>query len=175
MAAPRHGRHAADPMPSTQPPPPAPRYCSKTLAAWLTVVLGALGAHRLYLYGRHDRLAWAWPLPSLLGLWGVLRLRALGQDDRLAWLLIPLLGLMLSLAMLTAIVYALTPDEQWDARHNPGQPVRATGWGPVLAAIVALMLGGAALMGTVAYGGQKFFEWQLAKPVAADQLRSWMG
>ena len=42
----------------------------------------------------------------------MLRLRALGQDDRLAWLLIPLLGLMLSLAMLTAIVYALTPDEQ---------------------------------------------------------------
>jgi hypothetical protein len=162
-------------MPPTPSPPPARRYRSKTLAAWLTVVLGALGAHRLYLYGRRDRLAWAWPLPSLLGLWGVLRLRALGQDDRLAWLLIPLLGLMLSLAMLTAIVYALTPDERWDARHNPGQPGRTTGWGPVLAAIVALMLGGAALMGTIAYGGQKFFEWQLAPPVAGVQSSRSMG
>lgn len=137
------------------------RYRSKTLAAWLTLALGVLGVHRLYLYGMRDRLFWAYPLPTLLGLLGVQRLRALGQDDRLAWLLIPLLGLMLSLAMLTAIVYALTPDERWDARHNPGQPVHGTGWGPVLAAIVALLLGGAVLMGTIAYGGQKFFEWQL--------------
>jgi len=136
-------------------------YRSKTVAAWLTLAVGALGLHRLYLYGTRDRLVWAYPLPALLGLVGVHRLRTLGQDDRLAWLLIPLLGLMLSLAMLTAIVYALTPDETWDRRHNPGQPVRGTGWGPVLAAIVALLLGGAVLMGTIAYGGQKFFEWQL--------------
>lgn len=137
------------------------RYRSKTLAAWLTLALGALGLHRLYLYGRRDRLFWAYPPPTLLGLLGVQRLRVLGQDDRLAWVLIPLLGLMLSLAMLTAIVYALTPDETWDARHNPGRPGHGTGWGPVLAAIAALLLGGAVLMGTIAYGGQRFFEWQL--------------
>ena len=58
------------------------RYRSKTLAAWLTLALGALGLHRLYLYGRRDRLFWAYPLPTLLGLVGVQRLRALGQDDR---------------------------------------------------------------------------------------------
>ena len=160
------------------PPPQAQahptRYRSKTVAAWLTLALGALGAHRLYLHGARDRLAWAYPLPTLLGLAGVQRLRALGQDDRLAWLLIPLLGLMLSLAMLTAIVYALTPDEKWDARHNPGQPVHATGWGAVLAAILALLLGGAVLMGTVAYGGQRFFEWQLSQPVSGLQFRSWI-
>ena len=106
---------------------------------------------------------------------GVQRLRALGQDDRLAWLLIPLLGLMLSLAMLTAIVYGLTPDEKWDARHNPGQPGRATGWGPVLAAILALLLGGAVLMGTIAFGGQSFFEWQLSEPVSQRQVKAWIG
>jgi len=148
------------------------RYRSKTLAAWLTLALGALGLHRLYLYGMRDRLFWAHPLPTLLGLLGVQRLRMLGQDDRLAWLLIPLLGLMLSLAMLTAIVYALTPDEKWDARHNPGQPVHGTGWGPVLAAIVALLLGGAVLIGTIAYGGQKFFEWQLEAEARAGGLHS---
>lgn len=150
-------------------------YRSKTVAAWLTLAVGALGLHRLYLYGARDRLVWAYPLPALLGLVGVHRLRTLGQDDRLAWLLIPLLGLMLSLAMLTAIVYALTPDEKWDARHNPGQPGRATGWGPVLAAILALLLGGAALMGTIAYGGQRFFEWQLNEPVSHRQVRAWIG
>ncbi|MDO8419650.1 MAG: hypothetical protein Q7S90_06395 [Rubrivivax sp.] len=150
-------------------------YRSKTLAAWLTLALGALGLHRLYLYGRRDRLVWAYPLPTLLGGVGVQRLRSLGQDDRLAWLLIPLLGLMLTIAMLTTIVYALTPDEKWDDRHNPGQPGRATAWGPVLAAILALLLGGAVLMGTIAYGGQKFFEWQLDAAVASRQIKGWMG
>lgn len=138
---------------------PAP-YRSKTLAAWLALLLGALGMHRLYLYGRRDIWAWLHPLPTLAGLVGVVRIRNLGQDDHLAWLLAPLLGLMIAAATLSALVYALTPDEKWDARHNPGQPSRSTAWGPVFAAIAALMLGGVALMGAVAYGGQKFFEYQ---------------
>jgi hypothetical protein len=101
-----------------------------------------------------------------MGLVGVARMRNLGQDDALAWLLIPVLGLMISAAMFTAIVYALTPDEKWDARHNPGCKGKATGWGPVLAAIAALLVGGAVLMGTMAFGGQRFFEWQLAPDAA---------
>lgn len=136
-------------------------YRSKTVAAWLALLLGTLGLHRMYLHGLGDRWAWLHPLPTAAGLLGVARLDTYGQDDRLAWMLVPLLGLMISVATLTAIVYALTPDSKWDGRHNPGHPGVATGWGPVLAAIAALLLGGAALMGTVAYGGQKFFEWQL--------------
>lgn len=136
-------------------------YRSKTVAAWLALLLGTLGAHRLYLYGPRDRLAWLYPLPTLLGLAGVLRMRNLGQDDAWAPLLIPLLGLSISAAMLAGIVLALTPDEKWDTRHNPGRAGAATGWGPVLAAIAGLMVGGAVLMGTIAFSGQKFFEWQL--------------
>jgi TM2 domain len=142
-------------------PNPGARYRSKTLAAWLALLLGTLGAHRFYLHGWRDRLGWLHLPPTLAGLHGVLRLRDLGQDDRLAWLLVPLLGLMISAAMITGIVHALTPDETWDAHHNPGQPVTATGWGPVLAAIFGLMVGGAVLTGTIAYSGQMFFEWQL--------------
>ena len=141
-----------------------PRYRSKTVAAWLAIMLGTLGLHRHYLHGVGDRLAWLHPLPTALGLIGVLRMRSLGQDDRLAWLLIPLLGLMISVAMLTAIVYALTPDEKWDARHNPGHAIVATAWGAVLAAIAGLLVGGTVLMGTIAFSGQKFFEWQLEAP-----------
>jgi hypothetical protein len=144
-----------------------PHYRSKTLAAWLALGLGSLGLHRVYLHGARDRLAWLHPLPTALGLFGVLRMRTLGQDDRMAWLLIPLLGLMISGAMLTAIVYALTPDEKWDALHNPGHTVVPTAWGAVLAAIAALMIGGAVLMGTIAFSGQKFFEWQLEAPPPA--------
>ena len=72
------------------PPTPAhvgtsPR--SKTLAAWLALLLGTLGVHRFYLHGWHDRLGWLHLPPTLAGLYGVLRMRELGQDDTLAGLL----------------------------------------------------------------------------------------
>jgi hypothetical protein len=139
-------------------------YRSKTVATWLALLLGSLGIHRFYLHGLSDRLGWIHPLPTLVGLAGVVRMRNLGQDDHLAWLLIPLIGLMLSQAMLFAILYGLTPDQQWDARHNPGQPAHATRWAPVLGAIAALALGGTVLMGTIAFAGQKIFEWQSEAP-----------
>lgn len=138
------------------------RYRSKTVATWAAVLAGALGAHRLYLHGPRDLLAWLHLPPTLLGLWGAWRMHSLGQDDRVAWVLVPLLGLMLSAAMLVAIVAGLTPDDRWDGRHNPGLPPRRTAWGPVLGVIAALMLGGIVLIGTIAFAGQRFFEWQQA-------------
>jgi TM2 domain len=137
------------------------RYRSKTLAAWLALLLGSLGAHRLYLMGLNDRRAWLYPLPTLIGLFGAMRLRFLGQDDALGSMLVPLLGLSLSWAMLMAIVMALTPDAKWDARYNPGQDGHATGWGAVLAAMAGLFVGTVVLISTVAFGGQRFFEWQV--------------
>ena len=138
----------------------APRYRSKTLATWIAVGLGALGGLRFYLHGPRDPAGWLHLPPTVLGLWGAWRMHTLGQDDRLAAVLVPLLGLMLSWAMLSAIVTGLTPDARWDERHNAGLEPRATGWGPVLGTIVALMAGGIVLMGTIAFAGQRFFEWQ---------------
>jgi hypothetical protein len=136
-------------------------YKSKTLATWIALLGGSLGLHRFYLYGWRDALGWLHPWPTLIGLHGVRRMLALGQDDHVAWALIPLLGLMLAQAMLFAILYGLTPDARWDARHNPGQPVQDTRWGPVLGAIAALMLGAGVLMATIAFSGQRYFEWQI--------------
>ena len=147
----------------------APR--SKSLATWLAVIGGTLGLHRFYLYGWRDLPGWLYPLPTLLGLAGVQRMRAFGQDDRVAWLLIPVLGLTISIAMLTAIVYGLTPDDKWAARHNPGQPPQPTGWTPVLGVIVALLLGASVLMGTVAFGMQHFFEWKLEGTAVQNSAR----
>lgn len=136
-------------------------YKSKTLATWLAFLGGAVGVHRLYLYGLKNLWAWLHVPITALGLWGIHRVQTLGQDDQLSWLLLPLLGLMVAQAALTAIVYGLTPDEQWDAKRNPGLPPRATGWGPVLAVIASLIVGATALMATIAFGGQRFFEWQI--------------
>jgi len=149
----------AAPLSIRPDPPPVTRYRSKTLATWAAVLTGVFGGHRFYMHGWRDPLGWLHPLPTLAGVVGVLRMRALGQDDRLSWLLAPILGLMIALAMLAAIVHGLTPDERWDARHNPGQPPHATGWGPVIGVVVALMVGAVALTSAVAFGGLRFFEW----------------
>ena len=138
-----------------------PNYRSKTCATWLAVLLGALGAHRFYLKGWRDAIGWLYPLPTAIGLIGVQRMRMLGPDDPFAGLLVPALGLAISAAMLTAIVYGLTPDLRWQRLHNPTLPLRATGWGPVLGVILALFVGAAVLMGTIAFAGQRFFEWQM--------------
>lgn len=135
---------------------------SKALATWIAIVGGALGLHRFYLHGLRDAWGWVFPLPTLLGIIGVQRALALGQDDRLSWLLIPLLGLSLSVAMLMAIVYALTADEVWDRRFNPDGPATHSGWVVVIGAAVALLLGAGVLMATVAFAGQRFFEYQAA-------------
>jgi hypothetical protein len=138
------------------PAPTADR--SRTLATWLAVVGGCLGLHRFYLRGLADIGAWLLWLPSLTGLYGVLRMRALGQDDQLAWLLIPLLGLTIAATMLTAIRYGLMSDERWDARHNPDHRAASIGGLNVLGAGVALALGTIALMASIAFMAQRYFE-----------------
>ena len=130
---------------------------SKTAATWLALAAGCLGLHRFYLHGARDTWAWLHPAPTLLGLVGVLRMRALGQDDHLSWVLIPVLGVMLSIGMLSAIVIGLTPDDRWAQRY--GQVRQSSGWGAILGVVVALLIGGATLMSTLAFSGQKYFEY----------------
>jgi hypothetical protein len=136
-------------------------YRSKTLATWLALLGGAFGVHRFYLRGLGDVLAWLHIVPTSLGLFGVQRLEMFGQDDPLVWMLLPVLGLMISQGMAHAIVYGLTADERWAARHNPDGPEISTAWGPILGVILAVMLGAGVLMSSIAYGVQKWFEWQL--------------
>ena len=138
----------------------APAYKSKTLATWIALIGGSLGLHRFYLHGLADRWGWLFPLPTLLGLLGVQRMRAFGPDDHAAWVLIPLVGLTLSIAMLTAVIYGLTPDEKWHARFNTEGPQQRAGWAAVIGVAAALFIGAAVLMATIAFSAQRYFEFQ---------------
>ena len=141
--------------------PPGTNYKSKTLATWLALVGGALGLHRFYLKGLGDPWGWLFPMPTLLGLYGIARARQFGQDDHWSWLLMPLLGVVLSVAMLTAIVYGLMPDEKWNARYNPVGRASHSGWAAVIGAVLSLLIGGGVLMATLAFSGQRYFEYQV--------------
>ena len=142
----------------------SPSYKSKTLATWIALIGGSVGLHRFYLHGFRDVWGWLFIVPSTIGLYGVQRMRHLGVNDHLAWALIPLLGVMLSIAMLSAIVCGLTPDEKWNARFNPNGPAHQMNWATVVGVATALIIGGGVLMATIAFSAQRYFEYQAETP-----------
>jgi len=134
---------------------------TKLAATWIALVGGAFGLHRFYLFGPRDRWGWAFPAPSLLGLYGVWRMHEFGQDDQLAWVLIPILGLVLTVAMATAIVYGLTPDDRWNDQFNPHGAAAPTDWRTVTGVAVALLTGAAILMATIVFTAERYFEFEV--------------
>ena len=138
---------------------------NKTLAVWLALVGGVLGLHRFYLRGLGDWVGWLHPIPAALGWWGVQRVLAYGQDDKLSWLLIPLLGMTIAASCLTAIVYALSDREKWNRWFNPDLPADGvaggTNWLTIGALVVALLVGTVGFMGSLAFGFQRYFEYQV--------------
>lgn len=138
---------------------------NKTLAAVLAVLGGTLGLHRFYLRGLGDWIGWLHPIPAALGWWGVDRVLTYGQDDKLSWVLIPLLGMTIAASCLTGIVYALTDQEKWNRWFNPTLPVDAragaTNWLTIGTLVLALLMGTVAFMGSLAFGIQRYFEYQI--------------
>ena len=137
---------------------------NKTLAAWLAFIGGQLGLHRLYLYGLGDLWAWVHPVVAALGWWGVERVRTLGQDDQLAWVLVPLLGFTLAGTAVTAIYYGLMPSEKWNLLHNEAvadAPSGNTNWLTIGAVVFALLFGTIALMSSIVFSFQRYFEYQV--------------
>ena len=149
---------------------------NKTLAAWLALAGGQLGIHRLYLHGAGDVLAWLHPIAAALGWWGVERVRMYGQDDQLAWALIPILGFTLAGTALTAIYYGLMAPEKWNARHNPAATPDAapgrTNWLTMAAIVLALLFGTIALMSSIVFSFQRYFEYQVEEARKISQPRN---
>ena len=138
---------------------------NKTLAAWLAFLGGPLGLHRFYLHGLGDLWGWALPIPTALGLYGIQRVQDHGLDDHASWVLIPLLGFTVAACALTGIVYGLMTREKWNARHNPAAAADAlpgaTSWLTIGAVVLALLVGTTALMASLAFSFQRYFEYQV--------------
>ena len=137
---------------------------NKTLATWLAALFGQLGLHRFYLFGFKDRLAWLHPLAAAIGWYGVQRARTLGQDDQLAWVLVPVLGFTLAATAITAIYYGLSSLEKWNSTYNPQAPDTTAGqtnWLVIGAVVFSVLMGATALMSSIAFSFQRYFEYQI--------------
>lgn len=89
---------------------------NKTFATLLAALLGGIGAHRFYLYGRTDR--WA-------------------------WLHVVLFPFSVFAGFIEALMLGLTPDEKWDEQHNRGSGRKSnSGW--LLIILLVLTFGGGA-------------------------------
>lgn len=138
---------------------------NKTVATWLAAVGGSMGLHRFYLRGLGDWIGWLHPIAAGLGWWGVERVWTYGQDDPMSWVLIPFLGISIAAGCLAGIVYALADRAKWNRWFNPTLEAEAnpggTNWLTILALILALLVGTTAFMSSLAFGVQRYFEYQI--------------
>jgi TM2 domain-containing membrane protein YozV len=123
----------------------------KSFAALLAFLLGAFGAHRLYL----GRPRWWLPLAvtalTLPLLFGV---RNWYQTPAFFVLMVPVVA-----GFIEALVIALMPDEKFDARFNVASQRRNdSGWDAVLVAIATLMVGATVMMTAIVLLFQTIFE-----------------
>lgn len=137
---------------------------NKTIAAWLAFVTGQLGVHRLYLFGLSDPWAYVHPLAAGIGWLGIRRVQLYGLDDTLSWVLIPWLGFTIAATAITAIYYGLMTPEKWNGRFNPATPDSPAGqsnWLTIGAVVFSLLFGAVALMSSIVFSFQRYFEFQL--------------
>ena len=138
---------------------------NKTIAVWLTLLTGPLGLQRVYLTGRFDTWSWLALGPSMAGAYGVMRARTIGLDDHLSWLLIPFLGFCIAACALAAIVYGVTDAQRWNQKFNPladaADESGQTNWLTVMGLGSSLLIGTTALMATLAFSFQRYFEMTL--------------
>ena len=82
----------------------------------------------------------------------------------MAWLLVPVLGFLLAATALTAIYYGLSSMEKWNALNNPQQldaPAGQTNWLVIGAVVFSVLMGATALMSSIAFSFQRYFEYQI--------------
>jgi len=97
---------------------------NKTLTTLLAFLLGGLGAHRFYLYGKKD-------------FW--------------AWVHVAIFPLSVFAGFLEALAIGLKPDEKWDALHNANSTQQSrSGWPLALSLVLTTGFGAIAIIAAIA-------------------------
>lgn len=118
---------------------------NKSLATFLALAAGAIGAHRFYLRGAHDRpgLLHVCCLPVAGIVYGA------GHIPNVFWVLLPIFVSAIA-GYVEALVIGVTPDEKWDARHNPGSGRSShSSWVVALLLVATMLVGTTVLIGTI--------------------------
>ncbi|MDB5840036.1 MAG: putative transrane protein [Herminiimonas sp.] len=119
---------------------------NKTFATFLAFAFGSLGFHRFYLCGLKDTWGWLHFLTLPLSL--LLLRTASGSGLMFAWA--PLI-LSAIAAFIEALAIGVTPDEKWDARHNPHSGKQSdSGWLIALLLVLTLGVGATVLIAAIA-------------------------
>lgn len=146
---------------------------NKTLVCWLSLIGGPLGLARFYLFGLRDSSGWAMLFMTLLGIYGFERAQSFGLDDPLSWWLVPLVGVSIASSALHTIYWGLMSAVHWNSHYNPAADAQSkagqTGWLTVVALVLSLMLGTTALLSSLAYGFQRYFESQIEEAQKLSQ------
>lgn len=128
---------------------------------------------RFYMYGLRDSIGWSMLFMSLLGIYGFERAQSFGLDDPLSWWLVPLLGLAMTVSALHTIYWGLMSTAKWNEKYNPESDAESisgqTNWLTVGALVLSLMLGTTALLSSLAYGFQRYFESQIEEAQKLSQ------
>jgi len=140
---------------------------NKTLVTWLSLLLGPLGINRFYMFGLKDAWGWVLMVMTLLGLYGFERADSMGMDDPLSWLLLPVLGLSIAASALHGLTWGLMSAETWNQLYNPHADPQdragLTNWFTIFALVLSMVIGTIALLSSLAYGFQRYFESQITE------------
>jgi hypothetical protein len=121
------------------------KHKNKTVATALAFLFGGLGVHRFYLKGSLDRLGLLHLccLPVAGIVYGV------GRGPNPFWVLLPILVSCIA-GWIEALAIGLTPDEKWDARHNPGAGrASESNWVVVLILVLTTLVGATAVIAAI--------------------------
>ncbi|MES2048448.1 MAG: NINE protein [Pseudomonadota bacterium] len=124
------------------------KHKNKTIATLLAATLGSLGAHRFYLFGKRDQLAWlhftSLPISLLLAnlLFNLPFLLTMSP-----W------AISLLISLFTALMLGLKSDEKWDAQYNPDSTQKSDStWPLALILVLTMAFGAFALIFVLARG-----------------------
>jgi hypothetical protein len=124
---------------------PRTTHKNKTVAAFLALIMGYGGVHRVYLRGARDK----WALLHCASGLAVILVIVLAPHANGFYQLLPLIVSYL-IGLLEGLVIGVMPDEKFDARYNAGSGGKSDSqWPLALILVLTLMAGATGLIATI--------------------------